>query len=53
MFGIGPRLPLTLRLIEVPHVADLDPARDELLARRLDVVDDEVRSAVRAGLRAR
>ena len=53
VFGIGPWLPLTFRLIEVAHVADVDPARDELLTRRIDVGYHEVRSAVRAGLRAR
>ena len=51
MLGVGARPPLALLAVEVTHVADLDAPRDELLARGVDVVHDEVRPAVRPGRR--
>ena len=50
VLGVGSGSPFGGLAVEVTHVADLDATGDQLLPSRLDVPDDEVRAAIRAGL---
>ena len=53
VLGVGAGPPLERVAVEVAHLAHLHTAGDELIARRLDVPDDEVRPAIRPGRRVR